>query len=222
MSESARGKGFNKTVLGITGGIATGKSTVAHYLAQAHAVPILDADELARKAVAPGSEILHRIQMHFGSRVLDQHGALRREALGNLVFNNPQERQWLESQIHPFVRQQLMIQAQALLGTHDQVVMVIPLLFEAAMGDLVDLVWVVSLAPELQLSRLRARNHLTLDQAIARVQSQMPLSEKIKRADWVLDNQGTLADLYQQVDRAWVHVQALIEQPIINETLTWL
>ncbi|MDS3862384.1 dephospho-CoA kinase [Thermosynechococcaceae cyanobacterium BACA0444] len=210
MSESARGKGFNKTVLGITGGIATGKSTVAHYLAQAHAVPILDADDLARKAVAPGSEILQRIQVHFGPGVLDQHGALRRETLGNLVFNNPQERQWLESQIHPFVRQQLIIQAQALLGTHDQVVMVIPLLFEAAMRDLVDLVWVVALAPELQLSRLMARNHLTLDQAIARVQSQMPLSEKIKQADWVFDNQGTLADLYQQIDQAWGHVGAFM------------
>lgn len=203
VSQAWRDKGFLKTVLGITGGIATGKSTVADYLAQSHAVPILDADVLARAAVVPGSELLQRIQVHFGDGFLDEQGELRRKALAEVIFKAPQERKWLEAQIHPIVRQQLITQAQALLENYDRIVMVIPLLFEAEMTDLVDQIWVVCLEPELQLRRLMARNHLTLDQAQARIRSQMPLSEKIKRADCVLQNHGTRADLYRQIDQAW-------------------
>lgn len=203
MSDATKGKGSTKIVLGITGGISTGKSTVANYLAQAHAVPILDADVLARAVVAPGSAILERIQVHFGDNVMDSDGRLRRGALAAIIFNKPEERRWLESEIHPVVREQLITQAQALFETHDWIVMVIPLLFEAEMTDLVDQIWVVALEPELQLKRLMARNQLTLDQAQARIDSQMPLSEKIKRADVVLDNNGTHEELIAQIDQAW-------------------
>lgn len=197
-------KGSRKSVLGITGGIATGKSTVATYLSQAKGVPILDADVLARDVVGPGSPVLQAIQSRFGTDMIQANGELNRAALGDIIFNDLDARRWLEAQIHPLVRSQLLDQAQALPNQYRHVVMVIPLLFEAAMVDLVDQIWVVATDESRQLARLMARNALTLAQAQARIASQMPLAEKIKQADVVLDNNGTYEELVSQIDSAWL------------------
>ncbi len=196
-------KDFSKTIVGITGGIASGKSTVANYLSQTKGVSILDADLLARVAVDPGTPGLAAIQARFGPDVLLESGELNRGSLAEIIFNNPEARHWLENLIHPVVRKQLIVQADQFLKQESRIVMVIPLLFEAQMTDLVDQVWVVTVSEAVQCQRLMGRNHLTVAQAQARIRSQMPLAEKVQLADVVLDNNGPLAELVPQIDQAW-------------------
>jgi len=186
--------------IGITGGIATGKTTVSHYLNRHYQIPVLDADLYAREAVQLGSVIWRAIADHFGPGILQLDGQVNRKQLGELVFNNPQERCWLEHQIHPYVGDRLK-QEVARLPPGMIVVLAIPLLFEAQLTDLVQEIWVVFCTPEQQLARLMDRNHLKQDQALARINSQMSLAAKCDRADVVLDNTGTLATLYQQIDQ---------------------
>jgi dephospho-CoA kinase len=190
-------------IIGLTGGIATGKTTVSDYLAASYGLPVLDADQLARSAVEPGSPLLPAIAQRFGADVIGTDGSLDRPRLGEIVFQQPAERQWLEAQIHPIVRAQLLAGIAAHQGRSNSIVLAIPLLFEAQMTDLVTEIWVVSCEPTQQLHRLMARNHLTVDQAQARINSQWPLAQKVARADVVLHNQGTLPELFQQVDHAW-------------------
>ncbi|RFP56499.1 MAG: dephospho-CoA kinase [Limnothrix sp. CACIAM 69d] len=190
-------------IIGLTGGIATGKTTVSDYLAASYGLPVLDADQLARSAVEPGSPLLPAIAQRFGAEVIGADGLLDRPRLGEIVFQKPAERQWLEAQIHPIVRAQLLAGIAAHQGRSNSIVLAIPLLFEAQMTDLVTEIWVVSCEPTQQLHRLMARNHLTVDQAQARINSQWPLAQKMARADVVLHNQGTLLELFQQVDHAW-------------------
>ncbi|KGF73221.1 dephospho-CoA kinase [Neosynechococcus sphagnicola sy1] len=189
--------------IGLTGGIATGKTTVANYLATHHQLPILDADDYAREAVALGSGILARIVDRYGSEILCADGQLHRQRLGAIVFNHATERQWLEQQIHPFVRHRLVQERQAFPAAQFPcLVLVIPLLFEAQMMDLVTEIWVVFCTPAQQLERLCHRNQLTPAQAQARIHSQWPLTEKIARAHVVLDNSTRLGRLYHQIDIA--------------------
>ena len=189
-------------LIGLTGGIATGKSTVTDYLQQKYSVPILDADLYARQAVEPGSEILSAIANRYGPEILDQRGQLKRQTLGEIVFNNTEEKQWLESQIHPFVRQ-CFRSALAQLKQEQTVLLSIPLLFEAQLTDWVTEIWVVTCGPQQQVERLIKRNGLTEAEALARITSQMPLAEKVALADVVLDNSGQIADLEPQIVRAW-------------------
>lgn len=189
-----------KRLIGLTGGIGTGKSTVSNYLADRYALPVLDADIYAREAVAQGSQILPAIFQRYGDRVKLPNGELNRAALGDIVFNNPQEKQWLEARIHPFVRDRFAQELQQLKS--NIVVLSIPLLFEANLMGLVTEIWVVSCDRSLQISRLQQRNGLTPQQAVARINSQMPLAQKEALADLVLTNDAGLAELYAQVDVA--------------------
>jgi dephospho-CoA kinase len=193
-------------IIGLTGGIAMGKTAVSDYLASHHQLPILDADVYAREAVAPGTSVLAEIADRYGSGVLLPDGQLNRSRLGEIVFNSLAERVWLEQCIHPYVRDRLMKDSQ-IAPFNDAVhcpilVMVIPLLFEARMTDLVTEIWVVVCDEELQIKRLMQRDHLNQEQAIARLNSQMDISRKIGRADVVLNNSTTLEDLFLQVDQA--------------------
>lgn len=191
---------ITRRVIGLTGGIASGKSTVTDYLREVYHISILDADRLAREAVQPRSPISDRIFRHFGGRIQSPAGNLDRAKLAEIIFNQPDERRWLEAQIHPFVRQGF---EQRLKQNGDRIlVFAIPLLFEAQMTDLVTEIWVVSCPMEMQISRLQQRNQLSRTQAIARIESQAPLAEKIALANRVIDNQGSLETLYRQVDQA--------------------
>jgi dephospho-CoA kinase len=194
-------------LIGLTGGISTGKTTVANYLSQTYDVPLWDADVYAREAVKPGSPILDQLVNRYGSTILLKGGQLNRQQLGQIIFHNDTERHWVEGQIHPFVRDrfsQNITQFQQ-QKTQNTAVLVIPLLFEAQMSDLVTKIWVVYCSPQQQLSRLiqRHQGSLTLEQAKARIDSQMPLSEKCQKADVILDNSNTLEMLFQQVDTAF-------------------
>ncbi|MBD2181315.1 dephospho-CoA kinase [Planktothrix sp. FACHB-1355] len=191
----------NHRLIGLTGGIGTGKTTVANYLANAYKLPIFDADIYAREAVQPGSSILNNIAERYGADILAASGALNRQQLGNIIFNNPQEKYWLEQQIHPYVRDRF-VEAIERLPLNSTAVLVVPLLFEANMTDLVTEIWVVFVDEQQQLNRLIERDELTLAQAKARINSQMSLQEKCNKADVVLDNSSTLEALLKQVDAA--------------------
>ena len=189
-----------KRVIGLTGGIATGKTTVADYLADAYNLPILDADIYAREAVAVNSPLLEQIVKRHGEQILLEDGSLNREKLGEIIFNQQQERLWIDDLIHPYVGDRLSLAIKE--TSAETLVAVVPLLFEAGMTDLVTEIWVVTCSKKHQLERLIQRNQLTLEQAQARINSQIPLTEKTKKADVVLDNNSNIEKLLQQVDIA--------------------
>lgn len=187
--------------IGLTGGIATGKTTVSNYLANTHQLPVLDADIYARDAVETGSSVFEQIVQRYENIQLAD-GTINRKRLGEIIFSNPNQRQWLEQQIHPYVRSHFQAELKILADT-PTVILVIPLLFEAGMTDLVTEIWVVSCSPEQQLKRMQERDHLSQEQAIARIKSQLPLSEKVKKAGIILDNSASSSEnLHQQIDLA--------------------
>jgi len=188
-----------KRIIGLTGGIGCGKTTVSNYLANTHQLPVLDADIYAREAVELGSPVLSKIAERYAGIQLPD-GTLNRKRLGEIVFSNPTERQWLEQQIHPYVQSRFESELNRLVAP--TIVLVIPLLIEAGMTDLVSEIWVVSCSPEQQLQRLIERDRLSLEQAQYRLNSQLPIEEKIARADVVLNNSSTREALLKQVDLA--------------------
>ncbi|HIK17723.1 MAG TPA: dephospho-CoA kinase [Leptolyngbyaceae cyanobacterium M33_DOE_097] len=202
-------------IIGLTGGIGMGKTTVSNYLATSHHLAVLDADLFAREAVEPNSPILSAISERYGSGILLADGSLDRKRLGDIVFSSPAERLWLEQQIHPYVRDRLEhalhlppLNNPAL---HPILVVVIPLLFEARMTDLVTETWVVQCPEAQQLDRIMQRDGLTREQAQMRLSSQMSIQKKAARADVVLDNAADLIDLYQQIDRAIAQQPAQVQ-----------
>lgn len=187
--------------IGLTGGIATGKSSVGHWLS-ARGIPVLDADQYAREALAPGTPGWAAVLERYGSSVV-QAGSNRnqpqldRSALGSIIFRDLHERSWLEGVVHPLVRQRFD-QALHSESTAPVVVLMVPLLFEAGLDTLCSEIWVVWCNANQQLTRLMAREGLTEDAARHRIQAQWPLSEKCKRADHVIDNNGTTGCWHQQ------------------------
>lgn len=191
-------------IIGLTGGIAMGKTLVSEYLATKYKLPILDADIYAREAVLPDSLVLQSIVERYGSGVLLADRSLNRQRLGEIIFSSPAERLWVEQCIHPHVRDRL-VQAINTPPLNDPqqypiMVMVVPLLFEARMTDLVTETWVVTCSEAQQMERLISRDRLTLDQAQARINSQMEITKKTIQATVVLDNSSTPEALYHQVD----------------------
>ncbi|MEB3281608.1 MAG: dephospho-CoA kinase [Lyngbya sp.] len=194
-------------LIGLTGGIATGKTTVSNYLTQTYPFPVWDADVYSREAVQPNSPVLQALVRRYGTEILLSDGSLNRSQLGNIIFNSLTERHWVEKQIHPVVRDRFsenITKLQYEAGKNATAILVIPLLFEAQMTDLVTEIWVISCSIEQQRCRLiqRSTGSLTPEQARARIDSQMPLEEKCKMADVVLDNSSTVEDLWQQIDQA--------------------
>ena len=189
-------------VVGLTGGVATGKSTVAKMFKQCGAV-VIDADELARNVVKPGKPAWHAIVNTFGKNVLAPDRTINRQALGAIVFGNRVKLRRLERIIHPRVaRQQAKLTKQAARNDPKAVVIYdVPLLFEVGIDKRVDKIIVVTADHETQISRLKKRNGLSRTEALRRIRSQMPLAKKIQRTDHVL--QGTLSrtSLRRQVRR---------------------
>lgn len=182
-------------ILGVTGGIACGKSLVTSQF-QALGAAIVSADNLAREAVARGSVTLQRIVNRFGSDVLDQDGELDRLTLARRIFSDQEGRAELNRIIHPVIGKLAEQRLRELVNRKETrlVVYEAPLLFEAQAEKRVNLVLVVFSSEEIQIQRLMQRNHLSREEAILRIQTQMPLAEKISRADILLDNSGTPED----------------------------
>jgi dephospho-CoA kinase len=178
-------------LVGLTGGVATGKSTVAKMFKHYGAV-VIDADQLARDVVKPGKPAWRAIVTLFGKKALNQDRSLNRQALGSIVFRNRTKLRQLERIIHPRVarEQQRLVRRIAKGKPHAVVIYEVPLLFEAGVDKRVDKIVVVTADRETQIARLKKRNGLSRAEAIRRIRTQMPLSKKVRLADIVID--GTL------------------------------
>ncbi|WP_114603183.1 dephospho-CoA kinase [Staphylococcus sp. EZ-P03] len=186
-------------VIGLTGGIGTGKSTVSELLA-VHGFKIVDADIAAREAVEKGSEGLEQVRRTFGDEAIDENGEMNRKYVGEIVFNDDKKREELNNIIHPIVRELMEKQKEAYLEQGYNVIMDIPLLFENNLQDTVDETWLVYASESIQVERLMERNDLTQEEAKARVYSQISIDKKRRMADHVIDNRGTLLELKQNLE----------------------
>ncbi|WP_105979828.1 dephospho-CoA kinase [Staphylococcus simulans] len=186
-------------VIGLTGGIGTGKSTVSELLA-VHGFKIVDADIAAREAVEKGSEGLEQVRQVFGDEAIDENGKMNRKYVGEIVFNDDKMREKLNQIIHPIVRDLMERQKEAYLKDGFNVIMDIPLLFENNLQDTVDETWLVYASESIQVERLMERNDLTQEEAKARVYSQISIDKKRRMADRVIDNRGTLLELKQNLE----------------------
>lgn len=186
-------------VIGITGGIATGKSTVSAILREI-GYTVIDADVAARKVVEPGEEAFVKIVDSFGIDILQEDGWLDRKKLGDIVFHDENKRNLLNSIVHPAVRQSMLRDAERSFESGENVVfMDIPLLFESKLTWMVDKVIVVYVDEKIQLNRLMKRNGYSEEEAFARIQSQMPIEEKRKLGDAEIDNRGTIDETKEQL-----------------------
>lgn len=189
-----------RIVLGVTGNIATGKSTVVGILRELGAHHI-DADLVYRDLVAPGQPLLARLGEHFGDAIIDGDGSLDRKALGAIVFNDPHRLRELDELTHPAVIEETDRRAGAI--REGVIVMDAVKLVESGHAEVCDEVWLVTAPEEMQMRRVMKRNGVDADEARRRVAAQPPLEPKMERADVVIDNSGTLAELRQQVLDEW-------------------
>lgn len=194
-------------IVALTGGIACGKSTVAQMLRECGAY-IVDADEISRGLTAPGGAGLKEVRRVFGPEVFAPDGTLNRAALGQIVFGNDGARQKLNAALHPLIRQEMERQALAGMECGAQVVVLdVPLLFEAGMQDMAQLVACVHCPEEIQILRMKSRNGYSREEAISRIRSQWPLSEKMRLSDLLISTNQPLEDLRHQVQslyESWV------------------
>ncbi len=191
-------------VVGLTGGIASGKSTVGAMF-KGLGAHLIDADELARKAVAPGSEGYREVVKAFGSQYLLPSGELNRRALGRLVFQDPQAKRRLEAIVHPRVWEERgrILREIEKMNPEAVVFLDIPLLIEGRLTEGLYAVVLVHVPQHLQMLRLVRRDGLTPQEATMRMRNQMPLDEKLFYADFVIDNSGSLEETRRQVEEVW-------------------
>ena len=188
-------------IVGLTGGISSGKSTVSSYLKQLK-IPVIDADEVARKVVEPNSQGAREIRKTFGSDVFEEDGSLNRQKLGALIFSNAENRQKLDDLLQPLIKIMILDEIEEYRQKgENMIVLDLPLLFEKQYEELCEDIIVVYIPKELQLERLMRRNQYTKQEALSRIDSQLSIEEKRKRATVLLDNQGTVQQLYQQVEQ---------------------
>jgi len=186
-------------IIGLTGGIASGKSTVAKMLREL-AIPVIDADEIAREVVQIGEDAYLQIVEQFGEGILQEDKNIDRLKLGSIVFNDEAKRKLLNNIVHPAIRQRMMQKKEEYVSVGEQtVVLDIPLLFESNLTHLVHKTIVVYVDDQIQLERLMERNGFSKEEAEVRIRAQMPLKEKVKKADAVIDNNGSLAQTKAQL-----------------------
>lgn len=192
--------------IGLTGGIATGKSTVSSLLVARGAL-LIDADQIAREIMLPGHPILNQVAEHFGQAILQEDGSLNRKALGNIIFANPEERKVLESITHPAIRSLIRERLVDYEVRYPKKLVVadIPLLYESgsAYEDFFDEIMVVYIPRELQLERLMKRDGINEEQAENRLRAQLDIEWKKERADIVIDNRFGPEQTEQQIDQFW-------------------
>lgn len=190
-------------VIGLTGGIASGKSTMARFFRDKGAA-VLSADTIAF-ALAKPRQILYRLYVaHFGEEILQADGTLDRRGIGRLVFDNDAERQWLDETTHPILERAMRRQIAVKQAKNFPVIILdVPLLFEAGWDKMTEENCLVFVDEAVQLARLMRRNGYTEAEARARIAAQMPLSEKKKRADTFIDNNGSLEESFLQAEKLW-------------------
>jgi len=191
-------------IVGLTGGIASGKSTVAKMLEEKGA-HLLDADKLAREAVEPGQPAWHEIVDWLGEKILLPDQTIDRDRLGKLVFKDKEKLKKLNSIVHPWVGSRFNALSGEIKAKDPGAILVydIPLLFEAGMEEMVDHILLVYVPREAQIERLQQRDGLSRSEAELRLEAQMPLEEKREQSDTIIDNSGSLASSARQVDQFW-------------------
>ena len=191
--------------IGLTGGIASGKSTVSDYLNNKYGVPIIDADKIAYELAEPGKGIWQGYVDRYGKeKALFPGGTLNRRAIADIVFSKPEEKAWMDSMAIPLVK----AETERRISQYEKdglmaVVLDVPLMIEQEWNKMVDSLWVVYVNPQTQLERLMKRNGYDVETAEKRVASQMSLEKKKKMADIVIDNSNAISDSQRQVDEAW-------------------
>ena len=188
-------------IIGLTGGIASGKSTVTSYLKE-KGYPVIDADRVVRDLQSPGGALYRVLVDHFGREILDASGELDRVVLGQRIFSNPSERDWSNRVQGQLIREALAKARDRQATQSGLFFMDIPLLIEQGYEGWFEAVWLVAVSKETQLKRLMERNRLSELQAKERIAAQMPLDEKRAHADLVLDNNGDLTTIYARLDAA--------------------
>jgi dephospho-CoA kinase len=194
-------------IIGLTGNIGCGKSTVARHLAYLGA-EVLDADLVAMEAVRPGTPALERIKKEFGTGVIKENGHLDRYKLASVVFDDPAALAKLESIIHPEVVKvvsEKIAEYREGHGTSKHLVVEVPLLIEIGMHGMMDEVWVVIADPDKQISRVMKRSKLNKKEVLKRINAQMSQTEKCRYANRIIDNSGTMENTIQQVENIWKH-----------------
>lgn len=186
-------------VIGLTGGIASGKSTVSELLS-VHGFKIVDADIASRQAVEKGTKGLERVKEAFGEQAIDENGEMNRAYVGEVVFNQPEKRLELNEIVHPIVREIMEKEKAQYLSEGYHVIMDIPLLFENNLQDTVDEVWLVYTSESIQIDRLMERNNISMEEAKARVYSQISIDKKRRMADHEIDNRDTKLELKQNLE----------------------
>lgn len=191
-------------LIGLTGGIATGKSTVSAMFKERGA-KIVDADQIAREVVQPGTIGAQKIAERFGEEFLTEHGEVNRSKLAALVFRDEQARNDLNGLLHPLIRRKMREDTEEIFRLDPQAIVIwdVPLLFESQLTDRVDQVIVVYIPESMQIERLMHRNQLTREEAVQRIRSQWSIEKKKLLADFVIDNQGSIEKTERQVDQLW-------------------
>lgn len=183
----------------MTGGIACGKSTVSAYLRKRGAV-IIDGDGIAKELSAPHKAIWNAYVNHFGEKILNPNNSLNRRLIGQIVFSDEREKNWMNTTLHPLIKQEILNRIEQCRKRQIKVVVLdIPLLYEAHWDKLADEVWVVAINREMQIKRIENRDGLSRQEAIDRINAQMPLSEKVNRADVVIDSSNAIEITLQTV-----------------------
>lgn len=195
-------------IVGLTGGIGSGKSAASQWF-EHQDIDVVDADVVAREVVQPGQPALEKIAQHFGDWVLQADGQLDRRALRDYIFQHPEARQQLEAITHPIIRQSILSQLQQAQSAY--VILVSPLLFETGQDRMTHRNLLVDVSEAIQLKRASQRDAQSTEQIQKIIATQMPRSEKLKRADDVVHNEGTLDELYQQLMR--LHTDYLTRSP---------
>lgn len=204
-------------LIGLTGGIASGKSTVSRMLRELGA-PVIDADDIVHVLQEPGGKAFRLIVEAFGPEVVGADGRLNRPELARRIFGNPAERKRLEEIVHPLVAEEMGVQvARYIQEGRPAAVLDVPLLFEIGMEKAVAQVWVVYVDPETQLRRLQERDGMPLEEARRRMAAQWPLDQKAARAHVIIDNRGSLAETRSQVIKAWEQALAQAAQGAASE-----
>lgn len=183
-------------IVGLTGGIGSGKSAATDYF-QELGIDIVDADLIARTVVQPGTSTLEQITQHFGSKILQENGELDRAALRQRIFSSSDEKQWLEGLLHPLIRE--TIEQKLLAATSPYVILSAPLLIEGGLYKRCNRTLIIDVPETLQVERTRARDNNTDEQVQRIIQSQTSREQRLKAADDVINNSGTLSDLKRQV-----------------------
>lgn len=188
-------------VIGLTGGIASGKSTVTKLLRQ-YGLDVLDADAIAWELAQPNNKLWQSYVDRYGERVLLSDQQLNRQAVADIVFSQPEEKAWMDGMAHPIIKAAIQNQLNHLSAAGKKAAVIdVPLLYEAGWDKLVDEVWLVYVDSEVQLQRLMARNGYDVQEAARRIKAQMPLVEKRRKAQVVIDNDGTAQELAERVKK---------------------